>query len=165
MNLADRHNNIRANELREEFVQAVEEPGIFRITSYSGADIMLLLNGRIIGEAQVIQYKENLTAEDKPSFEGHIEVVVLNREPAIREAIRQTEGEHSIVLLFANEYGDKMSIRFEELNFTERQGSFSVDDVIPTEKYFFECNDMVFDLRNYELQNDDPNNVRVIYRD
>lgn len=173
MNLTDKHNNIRTNELREELVQATEEPGVFRITSYSGADIMLLLNGRIIGEAQAIHYKENLTATDKAPFEGHVEVAIFNQEPPIRQAIRESGDEQSIVLLFANEYGDKMSIRFEGLRFTERLGSFSIDEVVSTEKYFFECDDMVFDIRDWELRNGDSDNanhvshrnVRIVYRD
>lgn len=166
MNLAVQHNAIKLEKMKREAFHMSEQRGLRTYTSYSGADIMTFFNGSIIGEVQAIHYEENLNATDDPPFDGYIEVAVFNSEPEIRRLIQKGIGNQDLKLLFANEHGDKMSVRFDNLVFTKRIGGFSIDNIVSTERYCFHCDDVIFDQRFYDLHNvNSRDNIIVTYRD
>lgn len=121
--------------------------------TFSGADIMMIINGAIIGEAQSIHYEENLEFSMGPAIKGYVEIVVFDNEPGIRKALRTRPdpAEYpSLAMAAANEFGQKMIMAFKDVRFTTRTGKMDVDTVLLHERYHFEASDIVY-LNDFEI--------------
>lgn len=115
-------------------------------TSFSGCDLIPVLNDTVIGEWHGYEYKEKLgVVLDKDGFptksklfSGHMDISIFDKE-TFRDALKEEGNEFTIFM--ANEYGKKGVIEFSNINFLERKGGIAIDDALITEKYFFECDD------------------------
>lgn len=116
-------------------------------TTFGGSDCIAVLNNETIGEWQGYEFTEKLgvilddngNPTNKKSFIGSMEISVFDREPSFRTALKKEGNEFT--LFFATEYGQKASVHFKNIKFTERKGGISIDDIFMTEKYFFECDE------------------------
>jgi hypothetical protein len=116
-------------------------------TTLSGMDAIAVLNDTVIGEFMGYEFTEKLgvilddlgNRTNKKKFNGIIIISVFDEEPTFRKAMKPEDNEFTI--FFANEYGQKAAIRFENIRFIKREGGLTLDDVTIIEKYYFECDD------------------------
>jgi hypothetical protein len=135
-------------------------------SAFSGVDAIAVLNGVVIGEFQGYEFTEtfeDIQDEDgNPTgvnrFTGYMTIAVFDREPLFRETLQPEDNE--FIIFLGNESGQKASIRFENIRFTERTGGLEVDHVVMQEKYFFECDDHYISPEEWAY---DPNRLYPYY--
>lgn len=115
-------------------------------TTYTGADFAVFVNGRVIGEALFLDWKEDMLSG---SYDGYIDTVFFEGECSLKESLRYQEGDETILEVHLhNEFGQHTIIQFAEVEFVERKGIFSPDVETLTQRYKFLANDMIFNPQN-----------------
>lgn len=129
------------SEEREAY--QTEEKKYKTYTSYSGADMMVIVNGDIVGEVMSILWKEDLQSG---TYTGYIDSMIFEDEPLIKQALRKTNAQAGTTLHIAlgNEFGQKTMIEFVDVMFVDRVGKLDVDTAHLEERYTFTANDMAF---------------------
>lgn len=123
--------------------------------SYCGADIVSTLGGSPLGQVQSVQFSERFGPPSLDVFgefnrvTGVVEITMFGGEPDIRRAIRVHGANAPFILEYENEYGQALKVEFVGSRFTHREVSNDVDDVMFTELYHFEADDVkYFDERS-----------------
>ncbi|MGM2632448.1 hypothetical protein [Bacillus cereus group sp. Bce040] len=127
------------NQVREEVLTR-------NLSTFSGSDVIGVLNGHVLGEAFSIKYKEVFISPPEDGFHrvtGKISALVFDRSPI--KPYMNRKGPDEFIVFLLNENGRYLSIRFEGFCFTERTGSFDVDDLVMEETFHFACEEIVFD--------------------
>lgn len=115
-------------------------------TTYSGADMSVFVNGRVVGEIEQIDWKEDML---DGVYDGYIDVTIFGDECGLKAALREQEGDETIFELhFMSEHGQSTIIEFVDITFVERKGVFSTDMTALMERYKFLASDMVFKPQN-----------------
>ncbi|MEC4620770.1 hypothetical protein VST04_21935 [Bacillus paranthracis] len=115
-------------------------------TSYSGCDMIPVLNGQVLGAVSEVKYTERFvlpSPDDLSPVVGTMNAIIFDREPI--KPYMNRKGKNEFIIFFMNEYEQKLSIRFEGFRFTKREGGFQPDDLVLEETYHFECDEIVFD--------------------
>ncbi|MCU5076940.1 hypothetical protein OB985_05035 [Bacillus cereus] len=126
--------------------QVKEEKNTKTYATFSGNDVIAVLNGHIISETYEIKYTERFGFEPDglgPVI-GTIKTMIFDKSP-IESYMLTRSGSNEFILFIMNEYGQKLSIRFEDFRFTKREGCFDVDELVLGEEFYFTCNKLVFD--------------------
>lgn len=130
--------------------QVKEEKNIKTYATFSGNEVIAVLNGHVIGETYEIKYTERfgLVSDGLDPVIGSIKTMIFDKSPIepymlTRSGLRSASNE--FILFIMNEYGQKLSIRFEDFRFTKREGCFDVDELVLGEEFHFTCNKLVFD--------------------
>lgn len=134
----------------EEAIQAiipVDTQQLQTYTSFSGADIVVKLNGHFLGEVYELHYMERLKAERDesgnllPNVEGKLDSYIFSTVPQIRRALQEVPRgmlfSDQLEVLLMNEFGNKVRMSFTNAQFTYAKAKFSVDDVIIGERFHF----------------------------
>lgn len=103
-------------------------------TTFSGCDIVLYLNERIIGEMQSIQFDEDLKTG---KVEGFIDVIVFDKHYKKLKESFVSEGDKDILIRYLNEQGGEMSTFITGIEFTKRTVVNAIDEVSIAHRYFF----------------------------
>lgn len=104
------------------------------VTSFSGADLIIEIDGQAIGEAQSISFTESFS--EGSLISGHIITTVFDRDTPAYDVARR-RAPVTIRLRQANEFGQRAERVLENVMFTDRVGGVSVDDVFEAERYNF----------------------------
>lgn len=104
----------------------------------SGADMVISIGEKIVGEAQAIHWEEDFFADDDYTVKGYIDFVIFDSEvPAYEHAKQKTK--FNISITYENEYGNKASTRIYEVLLTKRTNTNSIDDIVQTQRYFYKA--------------------------
>ncbi|PFP65216.1 hypothetical protein COK00_11385 [Bacillus cereus] len=126
--------------------QVKEEKNIKTYATFSGSDVITVLNGHVISETYEIKYTERFgfVSDGLEPVIGTIKTMLFDKSP-IEPYMLTRSGSNEFILFIMNEYGQKLSIRFEGFRFTKREGCFDVDELVLGEEFHFTCNKLVFD--------------------
>lgn len=110
-------------------------------TSFSGCDIVTVVNGKAVGEIQAVTYasinpvmaKIMFDDSDYPDAKMLKEFPVAVRiESAIFDEMMEIENSSDLILCFANEYGKRKYMVIRDIQPLMKTSGFAIDDVYPT---------------------------------
>jgi hypothetical protein len=122
------------NEMSE-----VQAPYTYTMTSFSGADMVVHFDGKVIGELQEVRWKKNLDEFKPNKITGTIKAVVFEQDP-IGKYEQET---FDILIRFQNEYGGHKLEFIKGVNLLTKDSGISVDDIIQYYDYTFEARDSI----------------------
>ena len=108
-------------------------------TSFSGADMIMSFDGKVIGELQAVKWEKTLDAFAGGGVKGTIHCPVSDSDP-----ILDFEGKKfDILIRFMNEYGQSKIEFIKGVRLKTKQGGASVDDCYQQSGYTFEAQDAI----------------------
>jgi hypothetical protein len=117
----------------------VQAPYTQTFTSFSGADMVASLDGKIIGELAEIRWEKELGSFSPNEVTGFIRTAVFDRDPLI-----EFEGKRfDILIRFLNEYGQAKLEFIKGVRLKTKRGGISIDDYCQELEYTFEAKDAV----------------------
>lgn len=105
-------------------------------TTFSGADVVLRVDGEAFGEASSIRWTESA---DGTLF-GAIVFTLFDAtsiQNLRKNFLHRDEPLDYIHIEFANEYGQRMDYKIHEPEFTHSDGGISMDDIVLQDKVYF----------------------------
>lgn len=116
------------------------ENGFTRVTSFSGADMVVFFDGKIIGELQSIEWEKDLHSMTSPRpVRGTIESVVFDKNP-----LEDYEGKtFDILISFATEFGQTKLEFIKDVFLKVQKSRISVDDIVQQSIHTFEAKDAI----------------------
>ncbi|RHW32006.1 hypothetical protein [Oceanobacillus profundus] len=106
--------------------------------AFCGADLMVTINGEIVGELQELNWEEDFFASDEYTINGEALFVTFEYELDLYKLAKEKR-EFNICIAYAAEYGKKMYYRIYDCLLTKRAGKHAVDDIVINEKYYFKA--------------------------
>ena len=103
-------------------------------SAFSGCDIVLYLDERVIGEMQSIEFNEDLKTG---KVAGHIDVCVFDRTYRDLKEAFVAEGDKDILIRYRNEVGGEMTTFIASTEFHARRVVNNIDDYAIVHRYFF----------------------------
>ena len=107
-------------------------------SSFSGADLVISLDGKIIGEMSALTWEEDFFPEDEYAIKGEMEFVLFDSELSVYE-LAQSKKKFTTVMTYLNEFGQSLYYRIYDCLLTKRSGIHGIDEFIITEKYQFKA--------------------------
>lgn len=106
--------------------------------AFCGADFIVSIGGKVIGELQTITWEEDFAIEPKYGYPvtGDAVFTIFDHELPLYELAQQRK-EFDIHIFYASEYECYASYLISNCMLTKRAGSHSIDDAVVNEKYFF----------------------------
>lgn len=117
-------------------------------TSFSGADIIVAMGNKIIGEVQSIEYRKDIKNKE---VVGEVVCTLFDREPFDASTVS------SITMAYLNEYGQSFYRCFDDVTFLYEYGGATIDDITSEIKYTFRAKD------TYGLEGDTVSALRKLY--
>lgn len=104
--------------------------------SFSGADVVVFLNKKPVGEAEQLHYKENLV---DGGVKGFLKVTLFDRDAIDPTFIKENNGSLDIEIRFCNEYGQMMARYLNGVTFTSFETEVHIDQIIQQGIYEFKA--------------------------
>lgn len=117
------------------------------ISSFSGADCIVRVNHKIVGEIAEVTYKRDIQTFGDGKVTGKIIATILDKNP-LKEFFNQYS--LSLTMLFADENERSKAYHFEGVKLLSEEGGLAVDDIVEEKEYTFEATRMV-ELPNYRI--------------
>lgn len=121
----------------------MEEKATYTTFAPGGADAIVYINGQEVHEITEVKYEEDLQNGFVPKpIKGYIEALVFNQY-TVKEALRGVLASHvPLQIRFHNDYGKSVDMVFINTSFTKRIGGVAVDNIVMSERYYFEAEDI-----------------------
>jgi len=110
------------------------------VTTFSGADALVVLNGNIIGEVQNIVWNEDFQSGDDPRVSGYVDVVMFETD-GFKNALVENLQDTKLCVVFSNEYGQQAWTQFIDPVFSDMDTEISVDMILQMARYNFTAED------------------------
>jgi len=111
-------------------------------TSFSGADMVVFFNGKVVGELQAVKWNKKLNDIGGGLVSGTVEAVVFDRDP-------MEEFEHEtlqILVWLKNEWGQESFEFIKDARFTMKRSGMDIDDITSKVEYDFKANDVIVEV-------------------
>jgi hypothetical protein len=101
-------------------------------TSFSGADMVIYLDNKVIGEAQEVKWEKDLTGGRTWPIKGELICTLFDREP-----LQLEDKDYEILITYLNDYGQGMVEEFSGIRFHRMRGGMSIDSICGVVTYEF----------------------------
>jgi ribosomal protein L7/L12 len=117
----------------------VQRPYTTTFTSFSGADMVVSLDGKIIGELTEVRWEKQLGVYSAGEVSGFIKAAAFDRDPLADFE----DKEFDILIRFLNEFGQAKIEFIKGVRLKTKTGGASIDEFSQELEYTFEARDAV----------------------